>query len=158
MAVVTHTPLILISCITLQPFHTFYHSGFHKSGQSNVSSSSYSAYSMSPSPLLRPREPTRKYRCVHFSRFVLSPSLDLHSLGHVGTGAMVMRWESSDITDLHGAVVAFSWSRRTDQKFPLTDKSFPCDFLGHSQVGGPQIHSFPFNQGKCSGTTAPHLQ
>ena len=22
---------ILISCITLQPFHTFYHSGFHKS-------------------------------------------------------------------------------------------------------------------------------
>ena len=31
VAVVTHTPLILISCITLQPFHTFYHSGFHKS-------------------------------------------------------------------------------------------------------------------------------
>ena len=31
VAVVTHTPLILISCITLQPLHTFYHSGFHKS-------------------------------------------------------------------------------------------------------------------------------
>ena len=31
VAVVTHTLLILISCITLQPFHTFYHSGFHKS-------------------------------------------------------------------------------------------------------------------------------
>ena len=30
VAVVTHTPLILISCITLQPFHTFYHSGFQK--------------------------------------------------------------------------------------------------------------------------------
>ena len=36
-----------------------------------------------------------------------------------------MRWESSDITDLHGAVVAFSWSRWTDLKFPLTDKCFP---------------------------------
>jgi len=31
VAVITHTPLILISCITLQPFHTLYHSGFHKS-------------------------------------------------------------------------------------------------------------------------------
>ena len=60
--------------------------GFTSPGQSSVSSISYSAYSMSPSPLLRPREPTRKYRCVHFSRFLLSPSLDLHSLGHVGTG------------------------------------------------------------------------
>ena len=30
VAVITHTLLILISCITLQPFHTFYHSGFQK--------------------------------------------------------------------------------------------------------------------------------
>ena len=31
VAVVTHAPMILISCITLQPFQSFYHSGFHKS-------------------------------------------------------------------------------------------------------------------------------
>ena len=31
VAVITHTPLILISCITLQPCQSFYHSGFHKS-------------------------------------------------------------------------------------------------------------------------------
>ena len=96
------------------------------------------------------------------ARFLLSPSLDLHSLGHVETGKMVTRWESSDITDLHGALVAFSWSRRTDLKCPLTNKYFSWgvsgDFPGHSQVGDPQIHGFLFNQGKCSGTTAPHLQ
>ena len=40
--------------------------GFTKSGQSSVSSISYSAYSMFLSPLLRPRGPTRKHRCVHF--------------------------------------------------------------------------------------------
>ena len=34
----------------------------------------------------------------------------------------------------------------------------PCDLPGHSEVGDPQIHSFLFNQGKCSATTAPHLQ
>ena len=61
-----------------------------------------------------------------FSRFLLSPSLDLHSLCHVGAEETVTTWESSDITDLHGAVEAFSWSRRTDLKFPLTDKCFPC--------------------------------
>ena len=136
--------------------------GFTSPGQSNISSISYSAYSMSPSPLLRPRGPTRKCTCVHFCNSLLSPSLDLHSLGHVGTGKMVMRWESSDITDLHGALVAFSWSRRTDLKCPLTNKYFSWgvsgDFPGHSQVGDPQIHGFLFNQGKCSGTTAPHLQ
>ena len=58
--------------------------------------------------------------------FLLSPSLDFHSLGHVGAGEMVRRWESSDITDLHGSVVAYSWSRRTDLKFLLTSKYFPC--------------------------------
>ena len=56
--------------------------------------------------------------------FLLSPSLDLHSLGHDGTGKMVMRWESSDITDLHGALLAFPWSRRTDLRSPLTNKCF----------------------------------
>ena len=100
--------------------------GFTSPGQSSVSSISYSVYSMSPSPLLRPRGPTRKHRCLHFCK-VASLSLSGSSfLGPCWNREMVTRWESSDITDLHGAVVAFSWSRRTDQKFPLTDKSFPC--------------------------------
>ena len=39
-----------------------------------------------------------------------------------------------------------------------TRDQIAIDFPGHSQVGDPQIHGFLFNQGKCSGTTAPHLQ
>ena len=117
---------ILISCITLQPFQSFYHSGFQSPGQSSVSSISYSAYSMFPSPLLRSREPTRKCRRVHFCNF---PSLSLSGssfLGPCWNRGDGNKMENSDITDLHGVVVAFSWSRRTDLKFPLTDKHFPC--------------------------------
>ena len=84
--------------------------------------------------------------------FLLSPSLDLHSLGHDGTGKMVMRWESSDITDLHGALVAFSWSRRTDLKFPLTNKCFSWGVSWlYSRIftswGSPNSW-FPFLSGK----------
>ena len=42
--------------------------GFTRPGKSSVSSISYSAYSMFPCPLLRPRGPTRKHRCVHFCK------------------------------------------------------------------------------------------
>ena len=70
--------------------------------------------------------------------------------------------ENSDITDFHPALVAFSWSRRTDLKFPLTNKCFSWGvswwFSRTFTSWGPQIYSFLFNQGKCSGTTAPHLQ
>ena len=48
--------------------------GFPSPGQSSVSSISYSAYSVFPSPLLRPRGPTRKCGCVHFCKV---PSLSL---------------------------------------------------------------------------------
>ena len=58
--------------------------------------------------------------------FLLSPSLDFHFLDHVGAGEMVTRRESSDIIDLHGSVLAFSWSRWTELKFLLTNKYFPC--------------------------------
>ena len=126
VAVVTHTPL-----------HHFLH---HLAAipyilslwisQVQVSQVSTSSHIQSiqcfPLPCWGPGDLPGNVDVSIFARFLLSPSLDLHSLGHVGTGVMVMRWESSDITDLHGAVVAFSWSRRTDQKFPLTDKSFPC--------------------------------
>ena len=100
--------------------------GLTSPGQSSVSSISDSAYSMFPSPLLRPREPTGKCRCLHFCRV---PSLSLSGssfLGPCWNKVDGNGWESSDITDLHGAVEAFSWSRRTDLKFPLTDKCFPC--------------------------------
>ena len=98
--------------------------GFPSPGQSSVSSISYSAYSLFPSPLLRPGDLPGSADVSISARFLLSPSLDPHSWGHVGTRWMVTRWESSDITDLHGAVVAFSWSRWTDLKFRLTDKCF----------------------------------
>ena len=55
--------------------------GFTSPGQSSVSSISYSAYSMFPSPLLRPREPTRKCRCVHFCKV---PSLSLSGSSFLG--------------------------------------------------------------------------
>ena len=96
--------------------------GFPSPGQSSVSSISYSAYSVFPSPLLRPRGPTRKCRCVHFCKV---PSLSLSGssfLGPCWNRVDGNQRESSDITDLHGAAVAFSWSRWTDLKFPLTDK------------------------------------
>ena len=57
--------------------------GFTSPGQSSVSSISYSAYSMFPSPLLRPRGPTRKCRCVHFCKV---PSLSLSGSSFLGPG------------------------------------------------------------------------
>ena len=108
------------------------------------------------SPVLRPRGPTRKCSCVHFCK--------VPSLSFSGSSFLRPCWnrvdgnkrESSDITDLHAAVVTLSWPRWTNLKFPLTDKYFPwgvlCDFPWHSQVGDSQHHGFLFNQGKCSGT------
>ena len=55
--------------------------GFPSPGQSSVSSISYSAYSVFPSPLLRPRGPTRKCRCVHFCKV---PSLSLSGSSFLG--------------------------------------------------------------------------
>ena len=55
--------------------------GFTRPGQSSLNSISYSAYSMFPSPLLRPRGPTRKQWCVHFCKV---PSLSL-------SGSLVLR-------------------------------------------------------------------
>ena len=55
--------------------------GFPSPGQSSVSSTSYSAYSVFPSPLLRPRGPTRKCVCVHFCKV---PSLSLSGSSFLG--------------------------------------------------------------------------
>ena len=62
--------------------------GFPSPGQSSVSSTSYSAYSVFPSPLLRTRGPTRKCRCVHFCK-VPSPSL-------TGSSFLGPRWNRID--------------------------------------------------------------
>ena len=95
VAVVTHTPLILISCITLQPLHTFYHSGFHKSRSSQVSAPSHiRPIQCLPLPCWGPEDLPGSAHVSISAMFLLSPSLDLHSLGHVGTGKMVMTWES----------------------------------------------------------------
>ena len=55
--------------------------GFTSPAQSGVSSISYSAYAMFPSPLLRPRGPTRKRRCLHFCKV---PSLSLSGSSFLG--------------------------------------------------------------------------
>ena len=55
--------------------------GFTSPAQSGVSSISYSAYAMFPSPLLRPRGPTRKCTCVHFCKV---PSLSLSGSSFLG--------------------------------------------------------------------------
>ena len=81
VAVFTHTPL---HPHFLQPCNHSIHSitlGFTKLGQSSVKSVSYSAYSMFPSPLLAPRGPTRKHRCVHFCKV---PSLSLSESSFLG--------------------------------------------------------------------------
>ena len=88
--------------------------GFPSPCQSSVSSFSYSAYSMFPSPLLRPRGPTRKCRCVHFCKV---PSLSLP-----GSSFLRPCWNRVDGNEMG---IAFSWSRWTDLKLPLTDKCFP---------------------------------
>ena len=116
---------ILISCITLQPFHTFYHSGFHKSRSVRCQLHHiFSLFNVSL-PLLRPRGPTGKRRCLHFYKV---PSLSLSGSSFLGPC-----WNKVDGNNmgkfwhhwLHDAVVAFSWCRWTDLKFPLTDKCFP---------------------------------
>ena len=125
LAVITHTPL--------HPHFLHHHAAIPYSlwvSQVQVSQVSATSHIQPiqcfPLPCWGPGNLPGSADVSIFSRFLLSPSLDLHSLGHVGAEETVTTWESSDITDLHGAVVAFSWSRRTDLKFLLTNKYFPC--------------------------------
>ena len=115
---------ILISCITLQPFHTFYHSGFHKSRSVKYQLHLiFSLFNVS----LSPAEAQGTYQEVHMCPFLQHPIISLSGSSFLGP---CWNWEDgndmgkSDITDLHGALVAFSWSRRTDLKCPLTNKYF----------------------------------
>ena len=72
------------SSFSASPCYHFIHSitlGFTRPGQSSVNSISYLAYSVFPSPLLRPRRPTRKHQCVHFCKV---PSLSLSGSSFLG--------------------------------------------------------------------------
>ena len=105
---------ILISCITLQPFHTFYHSGFHKSRSVKCQLHLiFSLFNVS----LSPAEAQGTYQEIQMCPFFKVPSLSLSGssfLGPCWNKVDGNGWESSDITDLHGAVVASSWCRWTD--------------------------------------------
>ena len=100
--------------------------GFTRPSQSSVSSISYSPYSMFPSPLLRPRGPSRKHRCVHFCKV---PPLSLSGSSFLGSW-----WKR-----VHGNEMGKFWHHwltwcscslllvHTDwSKYPLTDKCFFC--------------------------------
>ena len=126
VAVVTHTPLILISSITLQPFHTFYHSGFHKSRSVKCQLHLiFSLFNVSLSPA-EAQGTYQEMRMWPFWQGSFSLPLWIFFLGpcwnRVNGNKMGKFWHHW----LHDAVVAFSWCRWTDLKFPLTDKCFPC--------------------------------
>ena len=153
---------ILISSITLQPFHTFYHSGFHKSrsvkGQLHLI---FSLFNVSLSPA-EAQGTYQEMRMCPFWQGSFSLPLWIFFLGpysnKVDCNEMGRFW--------HHWLTWCCWSLllvQTDwSEIPLTDKRFPCGvslwFSRTFRVGDPQIHSFLCNQGKCSGTTAPHLQ
>ena len=81
VAVVTHTPLILISCITLQPFHTFYHSGFHKSRSVKCQLHLiFSLFNVS----LSPAEAQGTYQEIQMCPFFKVPSLSLSGSSFLG--------------------------------------------------------------------------
>ena len=89
------SPMLHWSSFPASPCSHSIHSitlGFTSPGQSSVSSISYSAYSMFPSPLLRSREPTRKCRCVHFCNV---PSLYLS-----GSSLLGPCWSKGDGNDM----------------------------------------------------------
>ena len=121
--------------------------GFTRPSQWIVNSISYSAYSMFPSPLLGRRGPTRKHRCVHFCK--------VPSLSFSGSSVLVPCWNRVDRNEVgkfrHHWVTwcsAFSWSRWTDLKFPLTDKCFSCGvslWLSRTFTSwGSPMTEFPF--------------
>ena len=148
---------ILISCITLQPFHASHHSGFPKSRSVKCQLHLiFSLLTVSLSPT-EARGPTRKCRCVHFCKV---PSLSLSGSSFLGPcwnrvdgnemGKFWHHWLTWCCCSL--LLVQMDWSEIPPDWQVFLLRAYPGDFPGHSQVGDPQIHSFLFNQGKCSGT------
>ena len=105
---------ILISCITLQPFHTFHHSGFPKSMSVKCQLLLiFSLFNVS----LSPAEAQGTDQEVQMCPFCKVPSLSLPGSSFLGPC-----WNRVDGNEMG---IAFSWSRWTDLKLPLTDKCFP---------------------------------
>ena len=76
---------------------------------------------------LSPAEAQGTYQEIQMCPFFKVPSLSLSGSSFLGPWWNKVdgnEMGNSDITDLHDAVVASSWSRRTDLKFPLTNKCF----------------------------------
>ena len=126
VAVVTHTPLILISCITLQPFHTFYHSGFHKSR--SVKCQLHLIFSLFNVSLF-PAEAQGTYQEVQMCPFLQgSFSLPLwifipRARLEEGRGWQDGKFWHHWLTRCCRSPLV---SRRTDLEFPLTDNCLTC--------------------------------
>ena len=148
---------ILISCITLQPFHAFHHSGFPKSRSVKCQLHLiFSLFSVSLSPAEAQRTDQEVQMCPFLQGSFSLPlwifipwpcwnRVDCNKMGKFWHHWLT--WCCSSLL-----LVQMDWSEiRPDWQVFLL-RAYPGDFPGHSQVGNTQIHSFLFNQGKCSGT------
>ena len=158
VAVVTHTPLILISCITLQPFHTFYHSGFHKSRSVKCQLHLiFSLFNVS----LSPAEVQGTYQEVQMCPFlqrsfslplwIFIPRARLEGGRGWQDGKVLTSLIYTVLSEPFGGQEGLTWNSPWLTNVSLV--GHPCDFPGHSQVGDIRLHLFFLNQGKCSG---PH--
>ena len=100
---------------------------------------------------------TRKCRHLHLCKV---PSLSLSGSSFLGPcwnrvdgnqmGTFWRHWLTWCYCSL--LLVQMDWSEIPPDWQVFLLRAYPGDFPGHSQVGDPQIHSFLFNRGECSGT------
>ena len=154
---------ILISCITLQPFHAFQHSGFPKSRSVKCQLHLiFSLLTVSLSPT-EARGPTRKCRCVHFCKV---PSLSLSGSSFLGP-----RWNRVDGNEMGKfwhhwltwccsslLLVQMDWSEIAPdwQVFPL--RVILLIFQDIHKLGIPNVIVSFLIRGNVLEPTAPHLQ
>ena len=153
---------ILISCITLQPFHTFHHSGFPKSRSVKCQLHLiFSLFSVSLSPAEAQGTDQEVQMCPFLQGSFSLPLwifIPWPCWNRVDCNKIGKFWHHW----LIGAVVAFSWSRRTDLKFPLTNKCFSCGlilviFQDIHKLGIPKFIVSFLIRGNVLEPTTPHL-
>ena len=154
---------ILISCITLQPFHTFHHSGFPKSRSVKCQLHLiFSLFSVSLSPAEAQGTDQEVQMCPFLQGsfclplWIFIPWPCWNSVDCNKMGKFWHHW-------LIGAFVAFSSSRQTDLKFPLTNKCFSCGlilviFQDIHKLGIPKFIVSFLIRGNVLEPTTPHLQ